>query len=142
MGVLLFWLILSIGVILIDILTSSFLFVWFAIGGFAAIVGGLAGLQFPAQLVIFTVVSLISISIGYPLAKTKLKNITKTPLMEETYIGKEFLAEEEIEKTARFKVGGIYWTGKNDGGKINKGEKFKVIGIQGNKLLIKGLREE
>jgi len=46
MGVLLFWLVLSIGAILIDIFTSAFLFVWFAIGGFAAIAGGLAGLEF------------------------------------------------------------------------------------------------
>jgi membrane protein implicated in regulation of membrane protease activity len=138
----LFWIILSIGAILIDIFTSAFLFVWLAIGGVAAIVGGLAGLEFPAQLGIFIVVSLISMAIGYPLAKKKFKNTTETPLMEETYIGKEFLAEEEIDKTSRIKVGGIYWTGKNNGEKISKGEKFKIIGIEGNKLLIKGLREE
>lgn len=142
MGLLLFWLILSIGAILIDIFTSAFLFVWFAIGGFAALAGGLAGLEFSAQLGIFIVVSLISIAIGYPLVKKKFKNTTNTPLMEETYIGKEFIAEEEIDKTLRIKVGGIYWTGKNDGAKINKGEKFKIIGIEGNKLLIEGLREE
>jgi len=142
MGLLLFWLVVSIGAILIDIFTSAFLFVWFAIGGFAAIAGSLVGLEFPAQFGIFIVVSLISIAIGYPLAKKKFKNTTKTLLMEETYIGKEFLAEEDIDKTSRFKVGGIYWTGKNDGVKINKGEMFKVIGIKGNKLLIEGLREE
>lgn len=142
MGLLLFWLALSIGAVLIDIFTSAFLFVWFAIGGFAAVAGGLAGIEFTGQLVIFIGVSLISMAIGYPLAKKKFKNTTKTPLMEETYLGKEFLAEEEIDKTLRFKVGGIYWTGKNDGAKINKGEKFKIIGIEGNKLLIKGLGEE
>lgn len=142
MELFLFWVVLSIGAILIDIFTSAFLFVWFAIGGVAAIAGGLVGLGFPAQLGIFIVVSLISMALGYPLAKKKFKNTTKTPLMEETYIGKEFLAEEEIDKTSRIKVGGIYWTGKNDGEKINKGEKFKIIGIEGNKLLIEGLREE
>ena len=142
MEVILFWLVLSIGAILIDIFTSAFLFVWFAIGGFAAIAGGLAGLEFSGQLVVFIVVSLISLAIGYPFVKKKFNNTTSTLLMEETYIGKEFLAEEDIDKTSRFKVGGIYWTGKNDGVKINKGEMFKVIGIKGNKLLIEGLREE
>ena len=142
MEVFLFWLVLSIGAILIDLFTSAFLFVWFAIGGFAAIVGELFGLEFPAQLGIFIVVSLISMVVGYPLAKKKFKNTTITPLMEETYIGKEFLAQEDIDKTSRFKVGGIYWTGKNDGAMIKKGEKFKIIGIEGNKLLIEGLRED
>lgn len=142
MGILLFWLVLSIGAILIDIFTSAFLFVWFAIGGFAAIAGGLAGFGFPAQLGIFIVVSIISIAIGYPLAKKKFKNTISIPLMEETYIGKIFLAQQDIDKTLRFKVGGVYWTGKNDGAKINKGEKFKILGIEGNKLLIEGIREE
>ena len=142
MGVLLFWLAISIVAILIDIFTSAFLFVWFAIGGFAAIASGLAGLEFPAQLGIFIVVSLVSMAIGYPVVKKNFKNTTNTPLMEETYIGKVFLAEEDIDKTLRFKVGGIYWTGKNEGPIINKGESYKITGIEGNKLLIKGLGEE
>ena len=29
---------------------------------------------------------------------------------------------------------GIYWTVKNEGDTIKKGEKFKIIGIEGNKI--------
>lgn len=62
--------------------------------------------------------------------------------MEETYIGKVFIAEEDIEETGRVKVGGNYWTAENVGKKILKGQKFQVTGIDGNKLTIKLLREE
>ena len=33
---------------------------------------------------------------------------------------------------ARIKIGGIYWTGVNRGETILKGEKFKIVEIEGN----------
>ena len=143
MGALILWLVVAAGVVLLDLFTSAFLFVWFAIGAFAAVAAGLLGLNFGWQLAIFGVVSLISISIGYPWAKKKFKKTTeRVPLMEETYIGREFIAEEDIVDTFSFKVSGVYWTGENRGAEIKKGQKFQITGIDGNKLLITGLREE
>lgn len=138
-----FWLIVSIAAILIDIFTSAFLFVWFALGGIVAIISDLMGYGILVQVALFGVVSLISIAIGYPWAKKKFKNsIKRTPLMEETYIGKQFIAEEDIEKQTRIKVEGIYWTGYNKGKLIKKGDRFKITGIDGNKLIIESLEEE
>lgn len=136
------WLIAAIAFILVDILTSSFLFVWFSIGAFASLVASLLGLSMSWQLVIFSVLSLISVSIGYPWARKKYKKmIKKTPLMEETYIGKVIVAKEDIFDLARIKVGGIYWTGVNRGDIIKKGQKFTVVGLEGNKFIIEGLKE-
>lgn len=140
---LIFWIVLSIAAIVIDMLTSAFLFVWFAIGGVSAIIANILGYEMFTQIVLFGVVSLITIAIGYPWSKRTFKDsIKRTPLMEETYIGKEFIATEDIYEYTRFKVEGIYWTGYNKGNRISKGSKFKVIGIDGNKLLIEGIREE
>jgi membrane protein implicated in regulation of membrane protease activity len=143
MEMLIFWLVFSVGVILIDVFTSAFLFVWFAFGGAAAIIANLLGANLMGQIVSFGVVSIIAVAIGYPWAKKKFKtSIKRTPLMEETYVGKEFIAEGDIEETTRLKVSGIYWTGCNKGDKIKKGQKFKIVGISGNKLIIKGIEEE
>lgn len=143
MGSIIFWLLLAMAVIVLDLSTSTFLFCWFAIGAFAAIIAVMLKFSFATQLVVFGIVSLISISIGYPWAKKKFKQMTKKiPLMEETYIGKVFVAEEDIINTFRFKVSGIYWTGENEGTVIKKGQKFRIIGIDGNKLKVKALGEE
>ncbi|WP_242851444.1 NfeD family protein [Clostridium sp. DMHC 10] len=56
--------------------------------------------------------------------------------MEEKYIGKELVAERDIEETSKIMVGGIYWTVENIGHPIKRGEKFVITGIKGNKFLI------
>ena len=56
--------------------------------------------------------------------------------MEEAYIGKEFTIEEDIDEKAKVKFQGIYWTVKNVGKPLKKGDLVQVIGIEGNKLLI------
>ena len=137
------WLVIGVGVILLDIGTSLFLFVWFAIGSVVAIIAALVGLSFAWQLILFGISSIIAISIRYPWSRKKFKNtVNRTKLMEEEYIGKTFIASEDIDYRYRFKVSGIYWTGENKGEKILKGQKFQVVGIEGNKLVIEGIREE
>ncbi|MBS6886597.1 NfeD family protein [Clostridium paraputrificum] len=143
MPAIILWLVIGVGVILLDIGTSLFLFVWFAIGSVVAIIAALVGLSFAWQLILFGISSIIAISIGYPWSRKKFKNtVNRTKLMEEEYIGKTFIASEDIDYRYRFKVSGIYWTGENKGEKILKGQKFQVVGIEGNKLVIEGIREE
>ena len=143
MGTAIFWLIVAIFFVAIDILTSAFVFCWFGIGAVVSIVLSLMNVKFAIQFIAFTVVSLIAIDIGYPLTKNAVKKSVKhTPLMEETYIGKTFTAEKDIEETGRVKVGGNYWTTENVGKKILKGQKFQITGIDGNKLIIKVVMEE
>lgn len=137
MEMMLFWLILGILLIVIDVFTSAFLFVWFSLGAFAALAAEIMGYNFFTQAACFCIVSIITCAIGYPLAKKKFKNIKRTELMEDKYIGMEFTADKDIEKKVQFKVDGIYWTGYNEGEKINKGQKFKIEKIEGNKLIIK-----
>ncbi|MFU7517834.1 NfeD family protein, partial [Clostridium sp. HCS.1] len=80
----------------------------------------------------------MTVSFGYPWAKKKFKkSVKRTPLMEETYIGRRMKAEEYIIERAKVKVDGIYWTVVNTGEKINSGENFKIIGSEGIKLIIK-----
>ena len=61
--------------------------------------------------------------------------------MEQTYIGKEMIADEDMEEKSKIKVSGIYWTAYNKGKTIKKGEKYTITGIEGNKLIVK-LKED
>ena len=61
----------------------------------------------------------------------------RTPLMEETYIGKIFEADKEIKDKAQVKVGGEYWTVINNDEIIKVGDKYQITGIQGIKLIVK-----
>lgn len=145
MGYIVFWIAVAIAVIAVDLFTSAFMFVWMSIGALCAIASSMIGASFEVQILVFAIVSLIAISIGYPWAKKNLKKtIKKTPLMEETYIGRVFTAEEDSapNSTIRIKVGGIYWAAENKGKTILSGNKFKVVGIEGNKLAIKLIEGE
>ena len=145
MNLIVVWILIALGVILIDIFTSAFMFSWFAIGALAAILANCLGVNLTGQVIIFAVIGLIAICIGYPIVKKKSnKEGKKIPLMEESYIGKVFKAQDDIVDIARIKVGGIYWTGvnKNHSEKISKGNYFKIVGIEGNKFIIEECEKE
>lgn len=138
---LILWFFVATFVIAIDVLTSNFLFAWFSIGAFAAMISEVFNVSNGTQIVIFLFVSLITISVGYPLTRNKLKkNMKRTPLMEEKYIGLVKVAEEDILEEGRIKLDGIYWGIRNKGPKIKAGEKFKILEIEGIKLSI--IKEE
>ena len=131
------WIIVAIGVIAIDVVTSSFIFMWFSIGALVAIILSLLGLSILWQIIAFLIVSVITISIGYPWAKKKFKaDVNQVLTMEQTYIGREMVATEDMEETSKIKVSGIYWTAYNKGQTIKKGEKYTITGIEGTKLIV------
>lgn len=132
------WVVIAITCLIIDFLTAGFIFVWFTIGGIGAIIALSLGYPFPVQIGVFVVLTGVSYSIGYPFAKKFLnKDIPKTPTMEENFIGRVITAEKDIKEKGRIKLDGIYWTVKNEGVYLSEGEKFKIIGLEGNKIVIK-----
>ena len=138
MGSILFWLCVAIGAFLLDVLSSSFFFVLFSIGAIIAAISSIFNVPFMIQVIIFAIISIIAFIVGYPWLKKNYKNLhKKTPLMEETYIGKMIEADKDIKDKAQIKVNGEYWTVINEGDLIHQGEKFIIIGIEGIKLKIK-----
>lgn len=127
------WILVAIAVIAIDIITSSFVFMWFSLGAFVAIILSLIGISVAWQIVAFLVIGVATVSIGYPWAKKKFKaDVNHVPTMEQTYIGKEMIANEDMEEKSKIKVSGIYWTAYNKGKIIKKGERYTITGIEGN----------
>ena len=142
MGEGIFWVIIAVAVIAIDLFTSSFVFMWFSVGALVALILSLFGVNMTIQVVTFLVVGILTVALGYPWAKKKFKaDQNKTLTMEQTYIGKEMIATEDMQESSKIKVSGIYWTAYNKGKKIKKGEKFIITGIEGNKLVV-NLKED
>ena len=128
MGEVIVWILVAIAVIAIDIVTSSFIFMWFSLGAIVAIILSLLGISVAWQIIAFLVVGIATVSIGYPWAKKKFKaDVNHVPTMEQTYIGKEMIADEDMEEKSKIKVSGIYWTAYNKGKTIKKGEKLGEI---------------
>ncbi|WP_051931657.1 NfeD family protein [Clostridium sp. KNHs214] len=135
------WLIVGIGTLLIDIATSAFLFVWFTAGAIAAIICLTLGLSFSIQIIVFSIVSVLFMATGYPIIKKNVKRtVPKTKTMEEGYIGREMISDQNIRDKGNLKVDGIYWTVENKGEDIEIGNKIKIIGIQGNKLIVEKIK--
>lgn len=142
MGEVIFWVIIAVAVIAIDLFTSSFVFMWFSVGALVALILSLFGVNMTIQVVTFLVVGILTVVLGYPWAKKKFKaDQNKTLTMEQTYIGKEMIATEDMQESSKIKVSGIYWTAYNKGKEIKKGEKFIITGIEGNKLVV-NLKED
>jgi membrane protein implicated in regulation of membrane protease activity len=134
---LILWIIISVAALVIDIATSAFVFLWFTVGGIAAIIALIFNASMAVQIIAFVAVSAISMALGYPFMKKTLRNTVKrTSTMEESYIGMEITVDEDVIETAKAKIGGIYWTIKNVGEPIMKADKVKIIGIEGNKLVV------
>jgi membrane protein implicated in regulation of membrane protease activity len=142
-NMLLIWILVGVGCVMIDLATNAFLFVWFAIGAFAAIIAQLLGYSTFVQVIIFAAVSIVFMAIGYPLVKKTIKQtVKKTPTMEQSYIGRTFTADEDVVEKALVKIDGIYWTVKNEGERVVKGDKIKIVGIKGNKIIINKIKGE
>lgn len=134
---LIFWAIVALGALAIDIATSSFMFIWFAIGAIAAIIALLFNATLPVQAIIFVAVSAVFMAVGYPIVKKTIKKtVNKTLTMEESYVGKQFTITKDVTVKANIKFEGIYWTVKNVGKPLKEGDLVQIIGIEGNKLLI------
>lgn len=137
-GIIILWVVVGSIALFIDIITSAFLFVWFTIGAIAAIIAQILGYSFAVQSITFVVISAILMAVGYPMAKKSIKmSVKPTPTREKTYLGKEIVVDEDIVSSGSVKIDGVYWTAKNEGEMVKKGNKAKIIGVEGNKIIIK-----
>jgi membrane protein implicated in regulation of membrane protease activity len=140
---LIIWVLIGSAAMYIDITTSSFLFVWFTLGSVAAGIALLLNQSMTTQIITFSGVSASCLAVGYPIVKKTIKKtVHVTPTMEQNYIGREFVVDKNIKQKASIKFDGIYWTVKNVGNEISKGSKAKIVGIEGNKLLIEQIKND
>jgi membrane protein implicated in regulation of membrane protease activity len=141
-GEILLWIVIGAVAILIDIFTSSFLFIWFTVGSIVALIISGLGYAFSVQFIAFIFTSVILLAIGYPIVKNTIKkSVPKTLPMGENYVNRIITVEKDVKEEELIKIDGIYWTVINKGELINKGEKAKIIALDGNKFILKKYEE-
>lgn len=131
------WLILIIVVAVLDLMTSNVLFSWIGIGFLAAWLAGFY-VDFWIQMLIAFLIGLVALIIGNKISRKYIKrNIPNDPILVDKIIGHTFIAEKEILESVQQKINGIYWNLKNIGDPVKPGERFSVLKIEDNKLIIR-----
>ena len=134
------WLAVLIGAIVLEIVTTQIVSIWFAAGALASLIATLAGVSNVwIQLLIFVLVSAIALIITRPLVK-KLVNRQAEPTNADMVLGKTGIVTEKIDNLAPsglVKVNGSVWTARSaDGSVIEEGERVIIKEISGVKLLV------
>ena len=136
------WIIVFLILIFIELITVNLVTIWFAIGSIAAYITTFFTNNFMIQLVVFIIVSIISLLAMKPLTK-KLRKKEYEPTNLDRVIGKEGVVTKNISKNeyGEVKVNGSIWTATSKNA-IPKGTQVKVLKIEGVKLLVEEVKEE
>lgn len=136
-----FWLILFVVLLVIEILTMGLTTVWFAGGALVAFILAFVGFGLPVQIIVFLLVSIGLLILTRPIAM-KFFNQERQKTNAESLIGQKAIVLERIDTlygTGRAEVNGMEWSAKTDDSEdtIEAGEVVVIEGIQGVKLIVK-----
>ena len=133
------WLSLMVLFLIIEAAAPGLTSIWFAAGALAALLASFFTAPLWLQIVLFIVVSVVTIIITRPLAK-KYVNSRVQATNADMVIGQSATVTERIDNvagTGMATVGGRSWTARSsDGRVIEAGELTEVKAIEGVKLLL------
>lgn len=141
-----YWLILFVILLIIEIFTMGLTTIWFAGGALIAFLAGVLGFGTGIQIVVFIVVSIALLVLTRPVA-IKYFNQKRQKTNAESLIGGQALVIEDIDtlqSQGRVEINGQEWSAKTDepDGKIAKNTVVVVNGIQGVKLIVRAREEK
>ena len=134
------WLVLAIVLAITELVTAGLTTIWFSVGALASLLLVLCGVDnITVQIVVFVLVSLISLIVTRPLVKKYIKKKVQ-PTNADRCIGKEAFVTEEINNIlskGAVKINGIEWSARSeDNSVIENGAKVKIISIDGVKVIV------
>ncbi len=134
----LFWGVLFLLFVVIELATVNLVTIWFAIGALITLfVSYFIKVNVLIQTVIFIVVSLISLLLTKPIIR-KFKVVNFEPTNSDRYIGKKGDVIKRItpKEKGEVKVLGTVWTATSDE-TLEVGDEIEVVKIDGVKLIVK-----
>ena len=141
----LIWIIISIVCLILELSSGDFFILCFAIGAaVAAIIAG-CGLSLTWQIIIFAIVSALSLLLVRPQLIKKLhKPNRERPSNAEALIGQTGRVSEEIDANGfgRVAIDGDDWKARSsDGSAIEKGARVRVVKMDSIILTVKPLKD-
>ena len=126
--------------IVVEVFSAQLLSIWFAVGGIAALAASFFTENIVIQVVLFFVVSIVSLAIIFPLARKSLKTKEHVKTNADRYIGKLAIVTEDIsniDAKGQVKVDNQIWSARSENGEtISEGTKVNVLRIEGVKLIV------
>ncbi len=137
---LIFWIALSVVLVVIEAITPQLVTIWIAAGSLVAMISKILGADVWLQWVVFIAVSVIALFITRPIAK-KFAARHIQPTNADRYIGKTAVVTEAIdnvEAKGQVKVDGSVWSARStDGTVFDVGQTVTIEKIDGVKLIVK-----
>ena len=133
------WIGVAVVMTIAEIGTAQLVSVWFVIGALCAAVTCLFTGNWQIQLIIFVSVSLLTLLVTRPLVKKFKKKVVKVNTNADRMIGEIGVMQNGIsepEEIGLAKVSGSVWSVKTDDPPLEKGDKVKVLSIEGVKLIV------
>lgn len=140
-----FWLAAVIVLGILEALTVGLVTIWFAVGALAALISSLFGGPLWLQILLFIVVTAVTLVTTRPLVKKYFSKNSHKPTNADMVLGKEAQVTEEINNlqgTGAVKCDGKEWTARSEDGEvIPAGEIVTAVKIEGVKLIVTGKGE-
>jgi membrane protein implicated in regulation of membrane protease activity len=141
-----FWLVIVVVFLAVELSTVTLTSIWFAAGGLIALFVAMAGGGFAFQMIAFIVASFCMFFATKPWAD-KVINAKKTNTNADRAIGEEIRVLERInnlDQTGRVIVHGQEWTARTEDDNIiiEQGELVRVLRISGVKVIVERVKED
>lgn len=134
-----FWLVLFVVLLVVEIATMGLTTIWFAGGALIAFIAAYIHLGIGLQIVLFLAVSILLLVLTRPIA-VKYFNQEREKTNVDSLIGQSAIVKEEIntiKATGRVEVNGMEWSAKTEHTEIIEVNTIVSIkGIQGVKLIV------
>ena len=140
-----FWLVVLVALVVIELLTMGLTTVWFAGGAFVATIAALFHAPLFLQIILFLVVSALLLFFTRPLA-VKYFNKDRIRTNAESLVGRQAIVISEIDNLqgiGQVNVGGMEWSARTrvDGVRLPVGTVGTVLAINGVKLIVEERKE-
>lgn len=138
------WLAIFVIAVIVEAVTQEFVSIWFAVGALVALVSSFA-LEIWAQILIFSVVSLLALAFTRPLVKKMTERAIRHTNVDE-FVGKRVKLDKEVTKynAGEIKVNGIVYSAvlmEDVEEAIEEGSIVEVVTLRGNKIVVKKIEE-
>ena len=136
------WMVIFLVLMFVELITVNLVTIWFALGALASFILTYFTDNFMIQLIVFIVVSVISLILTRKIVE-KLKGGKTEATNLDRVIGKIGIVTEEITKLepGEVKVDGKKWSAMSSKD-ISVGSKVEILSIDGVKLKVKEVKEE
>lgn len=135
------WLIIFAITMIVEVSVSGLVSVWISLAALVTLcLSFINGLPYWGEMIIFIGLSFILLAVTRPFVKKLLKAKEEPKTNLELLIGKQIKLEKKVEPLSigEVKINGVTWDCETEGNStIEQGKVVKIVGIKGNKLIVK-----